>query len=117
MSNQSIGKQGEEKAMDFLKEKGCQILEKNYRKRIGEIDIIAFDPHHKEYVFVEVKTRSNLSCGYPEESITERKLNKILKTAQLWLMENKKQDLKWRIDIIAIELKNECKIKHIQNIS
>ena len=54
MDNKLLGKKGEQKAVEFLKEKGYQIIEQNFLKRMGEIDIIAFDPKYKEYVFIEV---------------------------------------------------------------
>lgn len=118
MSKKTLGKQGEDLAEKFLKEKDYQILEKNFHKRTGEIDIIAFDPHFREYVFVEVKTRKNLSYGYPEESVDEKKLEKITETAERWLMEKNRGDWEWRIDIIAIEdAKGKPIINHIKNIS
>lgn len=118
MNRRSLGNQGEIKAIKFLKEKGYRILERNYRKRTGEIDIIAFDPHFNEYVFVEVKTRRSLKFGYPEESVDENKILKLTETAENWLLENEKFDVEWRIDIIGIEWKNKTvQIKHIQNIS
>ena len=67
MDKRTLGKLGESKAVEFLKEKGYKIIEKNYLKRTGEIDIIAFDPEYKEYVFTEVKKRTNLSFVYHEE--------------------------------------------------
>lgn len=113
-----LGKQGEEKAGKFLEEKGYKILENNYHKRSGEIDIIAFDPNYEEYVFVEVKTRRNTQFGYPEEAIDDQKMNKITETAETWLIEKEKPDVEWRIDIIAIELKEkQFIINHIQNVS
>lgn len=117
MYQKNIGAIGEIKAMEFLEKKGYKILEKNFRKRVGEIDIIAFDPKYNEYVFVEVKTRKNLKFGYPEEGINNKKLQKIQKTAQLWLLNQKLKDPNYRIDIIGIMWDNEApKIDHIQNI-
>lgn len=118
MDRRSLGKQGEEKAIEFLKEKGYEIIETNYLKRSGEIDIIAFDPKYREYVFVEVKARQNMRFGYPEEAIDDNKINKIIETAENWLIEKGKGDVEWRIDVISIEWKEKTpKIKHIQNIS
>ena len=93
MNRKSLGNQGEIKAIKFLKEKGYRILEKNYRKRIGEIDIITFDPNFNEYVFTEVKTRRSLKFGYPEESVDENKILKLIETAENWLLENEKFDV------------------------
>ena len=118
MNRRSLGKHGEEKAIEFLKEKGYEIIETNYLKRSGEIDIIAFDPKYREYVFVEVKTRQSTRFGYPEEAVNKNKINKIEKTAESWLMEKEKVDVEWRVDIISIELTDKkLQIRHIQNIS
>lgn len=118
MYRKSFGDKGEEKAIEFLKKNDYRILERNYRKRTGEIDIIAFDPKYREYVFIEVKARKSMRFGYPEEAIDERKMNKIIETAESWLIEKEKEDVEWRVDIISIEWKNRTPhIKHIQNIS
>jgi len=118
MNRKALGKEGESKAVDFLKKKGYKIIETNYRKRTGEIDIIAFDPAYGEYVFIEVKTRRNLKFGYPEESVDKKKMQKIIETAKTWLMDKNIDDPEWRIDIISIEWEEESpKIDHIQNIS
>lgn len=109
---------GEEKAEKYLEDKGYKILEKNYRKRTGEIDLIAFDSDFKEIVFVEVKTRQRKTFGEPEESVDENKINKITETAQHWLLENRDSDEAWRIDIIAIDWSSEkIEIRHLKNIS
>ena len=117
MDNKLLGKKGEQKAVEFLKEKGYQIIEQNFLKRMGEIDKIAFDPKYKEYVFIEVKTRSNLSFGHPEESVTQQKINKIVRTAEIWINNQKLDDPEWRIDIIGIYWgKRGPEIEHIENI-
>lgn len=118
MDKQETGKKGEDMANKYLTEKGYDILETNYLKREGEIDIIAFDPEFSEIVFVEVKTRKNNKFGYPEEFVTDSKIEKIETTANIWMNENNKIDTFWRIDIIAIELGSyPPKIKHIKNIT
>ena len=118
MDKRETGKKGEDVANKYLIEKGYDILEKNYHKRQGEIDIIAFDPEFSEIVFVEVKTRKNSKFGYPEEFVTDEKIEKIETTANIWLDENNKIDTFWRIDIIAIELDfNPPKIEHLKSIT
>lgn len=117
MYRKILGNLGEEAAVAFLLKRGYKILERNYRKRIGEIDIIAFDNKFDEYVFVEVKTRKNLNFGYPEESVNQKKKLKIQKTAQWWLLGKKLKDPKWRIDVISILWSEKTPtIDHIQNI-
>ena len=118
MNNIKKGKDGEKMAENFLSKKGYKILERNYLKRQGEIDIIAFDSKYKEIVFIEVKTRKNSEYGYPEEFVTKKKIEKISSTAYIWLKKHKKIDDFWRIDIIAIELNyNPPKIEHLENIT
>ncbi len=118
MDRKAFGKKGEEKAVTYLKNKKYDILEVNYQKRSGEIDIIARDPDTDEYAFVEVKTRHNRAFGYPEESVDDAKIRKIIQTAEQWLMEKKLDDQDWRIDIISIEWGDKkTPIRHFQNIS
>ncbi len=114
----NLGKRGENIAMKLLEKKGYIIMEMNFHKLVGEVDIIAFDPKHNEYVFVEVKTRRSLKFGTPEEAVTQKKIGKIAKTGQLWLMEKRKRDEKWRIDMIAITIRDDkTEIDHLENIS
>jgi len=118
MDKIGIGQKGEDMALDFLLKKGFIIHERNYRKRSGEIDIIAFDPKYEEYVFTEVKTRTNMSFGYPEEAVDDEKIEKIVETAESWLAEMEIKDPEWRIDIISILLDRKgVKIDHIENVS
>lgn len=77
MNNIQIGNIGEEAAADYLCKEGYVILERNYRRSIGEIDIIA---NNKEtLVFVEVKTRSNTRYGFPAEAVHYHKRQKSFK--------------------------------------
>ena len=115
MYKKNLGNKGEAIASDYLKKIGYEILDKNFRTRYGEIDLIAGDG--EEIVFTEVKTRRNSNFGYPEEAVGEKKIEKIIKVANAWLEEKEKFDNSWRIDIIAIELNVQPpKITHIKNI-
>lgn len=86
-TNKSIGGNGEDFAALILQTKGYEILERNYRTKLGEIDIIA----KKDNVlhFVEVKTRTQKTYGYPAESVTEDKLNRIRKASQIYMFNKK----------------------------
>ncbi|MBK7035173.1 MAG: YraN family protein [Bacteroidetes bacterium] len=94
-----LGKEGEEKAVAFLQEKGYVILEKNYRSGRAEVDIIA--GFKDIIVFVEVKTRSSYVFGYPEESVTSAKQKLMVRAAGNYLYE-KNLEKEVRFDIIAI---------------
>jgi len=119
----NLGPKGEEVAENYLKNKGYEILEKNYTnnlgKRLGEIDIIARKDN--ALVFVEVKTRNmkNYSQTHPEENITYSKLHKLSKIANQYLYKNKLLGANYRFDAISIwlDLENrQAKIKHLESI-
>lgn len=102
MSKQNLylGKWGEECAVNLLKDNGYKILLKNYRTKLGEIDIIAKD---KDTVcFIEVKTRRSERFGSPLESISRFKQRQISKTALAFLKEKKLLGKKARFDIVSI---------------
>lgn len=82
-NNKSIGGNGEEFAALILQNKGYEILERNYRTKLGEIDIIAKKGNVLH--FVEVKTRTQKNYGYPAESVTAEKLNRIRKAAEIYM--------------------------------
>lgn len=110
---QEIGLVGENIAAAFLTKKGFSIIEKNYRQKWGEIDIIA--QKDGAVRFIEVKTKSvgdtsyKSSAYHPEEHVTHDKLRKITRTASLY-MESKKDSREYQIDVVAVVLD---KIKRI----
>ncbi|MCM8766734.1 MAG: YraN family protein [Candidatus Omnitrophica bacterium] len=99
MKNIEFGKFGEEKGIEFLKRNGYKIIERNYKTKIGEIDIIA--KKEKQIIFIEVKTRSSDNYGFPEEAVNQRKLKKIEKVAYLYL-KSKKTNLPIRFEVLSI---------------
>ena len=114
-----IGKLGEDIATKFLREKGWKILQRNYKARYGEIDIVAQD---KEIlVFVEVKTRIGNAYGTPEESVTPRKLREVVETAQYYKMLHPDFPDALRIDVIGIVLDSvsffPIYFNHTQNVT
>lgn len=113
--NQSVGKQGEEAALAFLKSKGYKIEATNYRTAVGEIDIIARDK--SVLVFIEVKTRRSQSFGLPYESVLLGKQAKIRRVAGQFLAENASVRRGCRFDVISILLcaTGDYKIEHIVN--
>lgn len=111
-----IGKKGEDIAYEYLVKKGYIILERNYRKSYGEIDIIATKDNI--LVFIEVKTRTSNKFGSPLESVTPRKLQSILKTAEYYSMVHQELPKELRIDAISVLLvKGEIVIEHVKNAS
>lgn len=112
-----VGSLGEDLAADFLAAAGFRILERNFRCKGGEVDIVAHDPRNKSLVFVEVKTRRDLSYGAPQLAVTPFKQRQISKAALTWLAKKKMIDSSARFDVIAIVLSGDGrhKIDHIVN--
>lgn len=110
---QDLGQLGEKLACDFLKKRGYQIIDQNYRTRGGEIDIVAKEG--KTVVFVEVKTRKSAAFGYPEEAIDERKRHKLAMTAECYLIEHRLHDADYRIDAIGIEMEPDGRLRDLRH--
>ena len=127
---QNVGKFGEDLAARYLENHGCKILERNYRKKWGEIDIVASEGD--ELIFVEVKSQKERWNWRPEENITRHKKHQLSRIISTYLKENKiPEDRDWRIDVVAIELDFEnqnaplesrgpltgqARVEHIKNI-
>ena len=95
-----LGREGEELACQFLREKGYAILATNYRCSWGEVDVIARDGG--DLVFVEVRTRRSAGYGTPEESLTPAKVRRLRATAQDYLQNHADAEASWRIDLVCI---------------
>ena len=115
--NKGTGILGEEVASNFMIARGYRILERNYRCKGGEVDIIARDPEDKSLVFIEVKTRRSLSYGVPQLAVTPFKQRQISKATLTWLSKNRLHDSNARFDVIAILLHTDGshQIEHIKN--
>jgi putative endonuclease len=115
--NKGTGELGEEIAANFLIARGYRILERNFRCKGGEVDIITRDPGDKSLVFLEVKARRGLSYGVPQLAVTPFKQRQISKAALTWLSKNRLHDTNARFDVIAILLSGDGlhKIEHIVN--
>jgi len=110
-----LGEKGEKIAEKFLKKNHFKIIEKNYKNRYGEIDIIAMDGDY--LVFVEVKTKSCADFSEPETWVDFKKQNQLIKLANFYLSEKDFNDINCRFDVIGITLEkdNKEKIVHIEN--
>lgn len=114
MNRQQVGKVGEKAARKFLKKRGYRIRETGFRCRHGEIDIVA---QQKDcLVFIEVRTKSNLDFGTPEESITQSKKERLVASALTYTTTHQNIPSLWRIDVVAIELDDKAKAKRIELI-
>ena len=112
MKRAATGTRGEQLAAEYLERAGLTILERNFRCRAGEIDLVAQDG--TELVFVEVRTRAGNAFGTPEESITRRKQRKMAECAYSYLAEHPAADRAWRVDVIAVELDRDT-VKRIDH--
>ncbi len=107
-----LGSQGEDWACEYLRGQGYEIARRNYRYGRAEIDIVA--RKEKLLVFVEVKTRTNLSHGEPEAAVTGSKVGRLRKAAEHYIYATD-----WvhdvRFDVIAISLDGERHLEHFQD--
>jgi len=122
----TTGKIGEDIAVRLLTRKGCRIIERNWRIRSGEIDIVADD--NGTMVFVEVKARSSTEYGTGEEAITRHKKKKIINAAKVYLkykparpdvqlgQAGRGEDRPCRFDVISILFEKNGKVKEINHI-
>ncbi|OZC61326.1 YraN family protein [Rhodococcus sp. 06-470-2] len=99
-TNQELGARGEELAVRYLEDIGLDVVERNWRHRTGELDIIAREG--ETVVFVEVKTRSGIGYGTPAEAVTYAKRTRIRGLALRWLSLQQGPWVQIRFDVIAI---------------
>ena len=112
-----VGNRGEDIAAAYLEAIGYRILHRNYRFGRLELDLICYEPPgdglnvvpgQGEIVFAEVKTRSGLGFGRPEEAISETKRRRIAQAAQAWLREQSMEQASCRFDVIAVVLQKDA---------
>lgn len=111
-----LGCWGEDIAEKYLKKKGYIIVARNFRCRLGEIDIIALDG--TKLVFAEVKTRQNQSYGLPCEAVNTQKIRHLKRMSAYYMALNFNEDRDVRLDVIEIlMLEGRPYIRHIENIT
>ncbi|MGV9309302.1 YraN family protein [Nonomuraea sp. NPDC003727] len=112
-SKDELGKQGEQIAVDYLRAKGMQILDRNWRCRHGEIDVIAVDGTN--LVVIEVKTRSGRTHGTALEAVRPAKLARLRMLAATWLAAQSRGFDCVRVDVIALErIGGDFALRHVQ---
>jgi len=114
LKRKEVGARGEKLAADYLKKHGYKIIQRNFRCREGEIDIIA--QQDECLVFVEVRTKRNTAFGTPEESVTLSKREKLISLADAYLQTLRNQPPSWRIDVVAVELTPDYKVSRLNHI-
>ena len=117
ITSKQTGELGEKIARKHLERKKYKILVKNFKRKWGEIDIVA--KKKDKIIFFEVKTILKKQGFFPEDQISQKKKRQVWKMAQIYLSENKISfDNHWQIDIIAVEITPELKkanIRHFKN--
>jgi putative endonuclease len=119
-SKQQLGVRGEDLACAELERQGMQVLERNWRCRLGEIDIVAADVGESglTLVFCEVKCRSGLGFGHPLEAITFTKMQTLRQLAALWMRAHRMNASSIRLDAIGIVLApdQEPVLTHVRGV-
>ncbi|OHA88647.1 MAG: hypothetical protein A3C70_03555 [Candidatus Zambryskibacteria bacterium RIFCSPHIGHO2_02_FULL_43_14] len=112
-----LGDIGENVACEFLKRRGFEIIERNYLRKWGEIDIVA--KKNNTIRFIEVKSVSHVTEGYrPEDNMHPWKLKRLSRTMQTYLLE-KELDCDWQLDLVTIKIDQEnrkARIEIIENV-
>lgn len=114
LTPKELGIHGEKVAEQHLMGLGYRILDRNWRWRKGELDLVA--EQGDEIVFVEVKARRSQTYGLPEESITRSKRQKLIQTASAYLRSANRQDADWRIDVVAIDMEQDGRVIRLEHI-
>lgn len=97
-----LGRFGEAVAEAFLRQQGYEIVERNWRCRQGELDLVGREGG--DWVFIEVRCRRGDLCGSAEESVTPAKQRRLLHLAEAYLQAHNLEDVSWRIDVVAVEV-------------
>jgi putative endonuclease len=116
LQNIELGAWGEQQVAEYLAHKGFTILDKNWRHKLGELDLIALSPDGT-VAFVEVKTRSSNRFGEPLEAITRAKETRLELLARAWRRENSDSTMRrrnFRLDYASVlgDGSNDCTIDY-----
>jgi len=109
-----VGRAGETAAITHLKGQGYQIIARDWRSRIGQIDIVAEDDG--TLVVVEVKARRGTTFGLPQEAVDARKQHKLRMLLETYRSANKRQNQPCRIDVLGLLLDESLTVSHCEHI-
>lgn len=113
-----IGAFGEQLAVQHLESLGLTVLDRNWRCRYGELDVIALDPLARIVVFVEVKTRTTDRFGGIAQAVTPEKVRRVRRLAGLWLAGHRGQWSGVRIDVVGVRIgrTREPELTHLRAV-
>ncbi|MFC5280622.1 YraN family protein [Arcanobacterium canis] len=117
-TTRQLGAWGEQCARRYLERHGWAILERNWRVRGGELDIVAYDPQREAIVAVEVKTRRSEGKGTPEAAVTPTKLQRIRVLLLQWIVEHQRFAPGIAVDIIGVRVVDgmDYSIEHVMDV-
>src|SRR4051812_945066 len=110
--NQLVGGFGERVACQYLVSQGLVLLDRNWRSRAGELDVVAGDG--ADVVFVEVKARSSTRYGHPAEALVPAKVRRLRTLAQMWLAANAVRYERVRFDVISVLVSRPVALQHLR---
>lgn len=112
----AVGRYGEDVAEAHVRNRGWDVLDRNWRTRDGELDLVALDG--RELVVVEVKTRRSTAYGHPAEAVTARKLARVRRLAAQWLVAHDVHPASVRVDVIAVLLppRGAAQVDHLVGV-
>jgi putative endonuclease len=116
VTTRSIGAYGENLAQSYLEKNDHEIIDRNFRWRLGEIDFIT--KKNRSLHFIEVKYRSTRDYGLPQESVIKKKQHKIQRTALLWLQQHHLPvDSDMHFDVLAIskDIRGRIRYEYIKD--
>ena len=110
-----LGTRGEDIAAAYLQQQGYFLVDRNFRTRFGEVDLVT--RHGDTVVFVEVRTRRTATYGTPEESVTPRKSQRLVLAAQQYLQDKGIEQAHWRIDLVSVRMAGgKPKVTHLTDV-
>jgi putative endonuclease len=113
----AVGRYGEDVAVRHLTESGMEVLVRNWRCDLGEIDVVARDG--STVVVCEVKTRRGLDYGTPLEAVTARKMARLRRLAARWLAESGERPPEVRIDVVSVLVRRHgaAMVEHLRGVA
>lgn len=111
-----LGASGERIAAHHLEQRGYRIVDRNVRRREGEVDLIAVEPTTETLVLIEVKLRTSRRAGAAVESLSRRKQTRLRELAEIYAAEHPELPRNLRVDLVAIELASDGSISSIEHV-
>ena len=118
MSRAELGAMGEQLAVEHLTALGLQVIDRNWRCRYGELDVVAVDPAARAVVFVEVKTRTTDLFGGVEQAVGPDKVRRLRRLAGLWLAAQHRSFEQVRIDVVGVRIGRRAtpELTHVKGV-